>query len=311
MNKSLKKMGSHLKWYHSRNRIFDFVKGYFFQIGATPLIDNPNFKFIEIPLPTNLDEATRESIITAIDKKKNVIKHTRVMFNEHILFLQFVQNFRYVKEKKLTIAIEIVVGILEEQNIERSKVCAICDLEKEVEICQQNNIGVLCCEPCFETCKVFYNDENRKFQHQNLNYSQGFLGALLFSMGGVALWVLIAVLFNYITTLGAFAIAILSQVGYNYFKGKPDNKMKYFVILAGIIAIILANFFSYLIQMKNLGIDFSNSFVLLFNDPTVWSSFSADTMLSLFFGAIIWFFMLFEKGQQKLNIEKAKRMASI
>lgn len=63
-------MGSHLKWYHSKNRIFDFVKGYFFQIGATPLIDNPNFKFIEIPLPTNLDEPTRKSIIDAIEKKK-------------------------------------------------------------------------------------------------------------------------------------------------------------------------------------------------------------------------------------------------
>lgn len=64
---------------------------------------------------------------------------------------------------------------------------------------------------------------------------------------------------------------------------------------SGIIAIILANFFSYLIQMKNLGIDFSNSFNLLIKDPTVWSSFSADTMLSLFLGAIIWFLCYLKK----------------
>lgn len=304
-------MGSHLKWYHSKNRIFDFVKGYFFQIGATPLIDNPNFKFIEISLPTYLDEPTRKSIIDAIDKKKNVIKHTRVMFHEHVLFLQFIQVFRYVKEKKLTIAVKAVANILEELRIERNKVCAICDREVEFDIYHQNNIGILCCQPCFETNKSFYNDENRKFKHQELNYFQGFLGSLLFSMGGVILWVLIAVFFNYITTLGAFVIAFLSQIGFTYFKGKPDSNMKYFVILAGIIAIILANFLSYLFQMKNLGFDFSNSYHLLFDDPSLWSTFSSDTMLSLFFGAIIWFFMLFEKGKQDLSIEKAKRMASI
>lgn len=56
-------MGTHLKWYRSKNGIFDFIKGCFFQIGATSLMDNPNFKFIEIPLHTNLDELTRKSII--------------------------------------------------------------------------------------------------------------------------------------------------------------------------------------------------------------------------------------------------------
>jgi hypothetical protein len=307
MNKTLKKMGNHRKWYGSEDRIFDHVNGYFIQIGSTGIMDNPNFKFIEVDLPIELEESSKSEIIAVLEERKKEIGFSVIQLNGQRLYFQFNQNLKYVKEEKLTKAVDTITQVLDSMNVSKEIGCRNCTKKDRIDIYHLNNQGIILCENCAEELGGSFKKENEAFKNQGTRYLAGFGGALLFSMGGVVLWVLVAVFLNYITTLGAFVIAFLSFLGYDYFKGKPDKNKKYFVILAGVLSIIIANVATYFIGMSWEGIAFSDAMELL-RIPEVWNNLQSNLLLSLVFGAVVWFFMLFDKGRENLSLEKAMRM---
>lgn len=308
MNKIIKKIGEQQQWYASEDRVFGEYEGFFVQMGASPKMESPNYKFILVRLPNDLEEEVRAYIVDELNKRKKELGFNELNIDGNQLYVQYIQNIKSIKEDKLWRGLETVITTLKAKEVTGDLSCSPCGATERVDIYHINNEGIQICDNCQLELQNAFQQNNKDFEFQETNYMQGFLGALLFSMGGVVLWVLVAVFLNYITTLGAFLIAFLSQIGYGKFNGKPDKNMKFFVISAGILAIIIANIATYVAQLMPEGFSLGESISLIFNDEYINAAFLPDLGISLFFGSIVWFFMLFDKGREDVNIIKAERL---
>lgn len=106
------------------------------------------------------------------------------------------------------------------------------------------------CDACSNELGKKYESSNSEMQGAPNNYLQGILLGLVFSLGGVILWILIGMI-NFIAGIAGYAIAYLMYLGYKKAGGKLNKTAAVIIISFSLIMVVVATFLSVSVSLSS------------------------------------------------------------
>jgi uncharacterized protein (DUF983 family) len=133
-----------------------------------------------------------------------------------------------------------------------SSCCPICGENNIISPFLINKLLIPCCENCKLETKNTIANEQQAFKEQKSNVLTGIVGALLGSLIGLALWVIVGLL-GYIAAICGLILAICTIKGYELFGGKLNKRG---ILITLIITLVMV----YVSQYLTLGFEIYNQF---------------------------------------------------
>ena len=223
-----KKIGKDLGWYKTDDGVFGLYKGYFFNVSDASLISNPPYKFVFVTTGS-LTEEQKLQIKAELVTNKRKLKFTSFEFEDSGIFFRFAETFIYTKIKTVYSLFDFLVDLFKKLNIPEQNKCHSCGTNKKINYYNSNDNGILLCDNCFnETNNKFHEIEKERISKEK-DYVTGFLGAVIFSIPGIILWVLGAIYLGRMASAMAFILAFFSFIGYGFLKGREGTLKKYII----------------------------------------------------------------------------------
>lgn len=123
--------------------------------------------------------------------------------------------------------------------------CEFCGSQDDARltIFSDKSEPVYACGACSEDIKQKYDAEHAETENKPNNYIKGILLGLLFSLGGVVLWVLIGAL-NFIAGIAGYAIAFFMYLGYKKAGGKVNQTAGILIIVLSLVMVAVSTYIS-------------------------------------------------------------------
>jgi uncharacterized membrane protein YhaH (DUF805 family) len=173
--------------------------------------------------------------------------------------------------------------------------CFNCNQSVDNSFARYNGVVIPVCDQCFASIQGKINKELEDHDSRENNYLSGTFGAVLGSLLGSAVWVIVGLL-GYVAAVAGLAISYAASKGYTLFKGKITRLTPWIIGLCSILAMVIAQFVTWdLVFYKEmtasgnavtLGDALSITFQLPFLDPEITSQFVKDTLIGLIFVAL-------------------------
>ncbi|WP_160139783.1 hypothetical protein [Chryseobacterium sp. c4a] len=299
-----KKIAKDLGWYKTENSVFGLYKGYFFSVSDASLISTPQYKFVTVTTGS-LTEEQKLHIKSELQANKRKLRFTNFEIKDNGIFFQFVENITLTQLKTVYSLFDFLVELFKKLNIEEQRSCHNCESEQKNNYYDLNGTGVMFCETCFsDTNNNFYEIERKKTAEEK-SYWAGFLGAIIFSIPLIAIWVLFSVYLKGIAMGIALVIAFLGYLGYGYFKGKNGIWRKYIIVITTTISIIISNVIATIASLVKQGSTLSNAIQEFQTSEIVKEVFYANMVISFILGSAAWIWILFIMKDDKLMIKPA------
>lgn len=299
-----KKIAKDLGWYKTENSVFGLYKGYFFSVSDASLISTPQYKFVTVTTGS-LTEEQKLHIKSELQANKRKLRFTNFEIKDNGIFFQFVENITLTQLKTVYSLFDFLVELFKKLNIEEQHSCHNCESEQKNNYYDLNGTGVMFCETCFsDTNNNFYEIERKKTAEEK-SYWAGFLGAIIFSIPLIAIWVLFSVYLKGIAMGIALVIAFLGYLGYGYFKGKNGIWRKYIIVITTTISIIISNVIATIASLVKQGSTLSNAIQEFQTSEIVKEVFYANMVISFILGSAAWIWILFIMKDDKLMIKPA------
>ncbi|CAH0173727.1 hypothetical protein [Chryseobacterium sp. Bi04] len=299
-----KKIAEDLGWYKTEDGVFGLYKGYFFNVSDASLISNPQYKFVTVT-SGNLTEEQRLQINTELVTNKKRLKFTSFEIGDTDIFFRFAESFIYTKLKTVYSLFDFLVDLFKKLNIPEQYKCHSCGTNQKVNYYNLNDNGILLCDTCFhEKNNKFYEIEKLRISKEK-NYLTGFLGAVIFSIPGIILWVLSAVYLGRIASAMALIIAFSAFIGYGFLKGREGTFKKYIIFLTNIASVIMANVMTVFALLMKEGSTLKQAILEFQTNETVKEVFYVNIIISFILGLVAWIWILFLRKDEKLMIKRA------
>ncbi|MFA6977724.1 MAG: hypothetical protein WC209_00255 [Ignavibacteriaceae bacterium] len=308
MSPKLKAIAKENHWHFCKNSVFGLFNESYFQID-----DGHGFKKMT-SYYNEITEETRQTLLNNLLENKNELKIKEVTVKLNSLSLTFSERFLSVKKETLKAVLEFVANLLKANSVLSMNKCSQCNSSDFLEYYFHPTIETskMICHTCVEKNENDYSQQERNKMYEEKYYLRGLLGAFLFAMAGIIVWVIIAFYLRQLTSLGAIVLGLLSFHGYKYFKGTMNNKAKWMLFAIIILSIVLANFISVGVDIYayNHGIDIRDIVLNLFYNDAISSVVKENTLISLALSAIP-FYYINNFINTKMNLTKwvlAKKM---
>lgn len=301
-----KKIAKDLGWYKTENSVFGFYKGYFFNVSDASLISSPQYKFVT-GTTGSLTEEQKLQIKNELQANKSKLKFTNFEIRDNGVFFQFVENITFTQLKTVYSLLDFLVVLFKKLNIEEQNRCHHCDTEQQISYYDLNDIGVILCETCFNDTHNKFSEIETKRTAEEKNYLAGLLGAAVFSVPGIIIWILLAVYLGRIAMGMSLLIALLGYLGYGYFKGKNGMLRKWIIVFTTTVSIILANVMTVIASLVREGSTLNNAIQGFQTNETVKEVLYANMIISLILGSVAWIWILFIMKDDKLTIKPAEQ----
>jgi len=206
----IKKLGKELELKRTDSEVVGKVKNCYVK-----MYDGQNMKILELLVP-ELNDSDKEYIENKLIENK-VKRHewfecgVRIIFNEYFI--------PYSTKKIKDILIDFTDHFSAAYPGQMSK-CQRCGETKELEACHVGGATRFICNDCYEAAEKEIADIALNQEYEPSNYLRGFLGALLFSIPGVLVTVVLFVFLNRLAAISAVLYVLLGMMGYKKFKGK-------------------------------------------------------------------------------------------
>ncbi|HMU05943.1 MAG TPA: hypothetical protein PJ990_20055, partial [Saprospiraceae bacterium] len=137
---------------------------------------------------------------------------------------------------------------------------------------------------------------------------KGLLGASVFSLLGILLWVVFAVYLGVISSGMAMVIALLGIKGYEYFGGKLGALTKYILLFANIMSIIVGNILAITAQLMDQGYSIFQAIDLMRLDDEIKGLVFRNIIISFTLAMLVWIWLLFIMEDKRLSIKLAEKL---
>jgi hypothetical protein len=253
-----KKIAKDLGWHKTNDSVFGLYKGYFFKVSDASLITTPQFKLVTVTIG-NITEEQRLQIKTELSLNKRKLKFTLFEIGDNEIFFKFTENVTLTQLKTVYSLFDFLVDLFRKLNVPEQNKCHNCERDQRINYYDLNDTGIILCDICFsQEDHRLYEIEKERISKEK-NYLTGFLGALIFSVPGIILWILCAVYFERLASGMAFVIAFLGILGYDYFKGRHGKLTKYIIVLTNIVSIIIANIMTVITLLVKQGLTINHA----------------------------------------------------
>lgn len=301
-----KKIAKDLGWYKTDDGVFGLYRGCFFNVSDASLVSSPQYKFVSVTTG-NLTEEQRLQINAELVANKKRLKFTSFEIGDKDIFFRFAETFIYTKLKTIYSLFDFLVDLFKKLNIPEQYKCHNCGINQKINYCNLNNNGTILCDTCFhQTKNKFYEIEKESVSKEKDSLT-GFLGAAIFSVPGIILWVLCAVYLGRIASAMAFIIGFLGFIGYGFLKGREGILKKYILFLTNIVSVIIANVITVLALLMKQGSTIKQAIVELQTSEAVKEVFYANIVISFILALGAWIWILFIMKGNKLLIKPADK----
>lgn len=295
----IRKIARQNGWHRTKDAVFGLYKDYFFTMG-----DGYGFKFITAVIPETDDEKIAQ-IGGVLEKNRKILGFYELMFEERTITVTFKESFAPTKESVLYEMLEFFVQIFDSLNFPKQNCCDLCSSKNNFDYYTYQQQPVMLCKSCHTE---FVNDINAsiaEFQTEEKNYLQGIFGAIVFSLPGVVLWVILSVYIGIISALMAVVFTFLAIKGYEKFGAKWGRLTPLLLILVNIVLVIISNYASviYTLFISDYGINLQ-----ILRSPEMTEFLTKHILFSLLVCSLAWVYFLFQmwKGFKSPKIEPAK-----
>ena len=295
----IKKIARQNGWHRTKNAVFGLYKDYFFTMG-----DGQGFKFITAIIPETDDEKIAQ-IGGVLEKNRKVLGFDELIFEERTVSVTFKESVMSAKESVLYEMLEFFAQIFDSLDFPKQNCCDLCSSKDNFDYYVYQEQPMMLCKSCH---MEFVNDLNTsvaEFQQEEKNYLQGTLGAIVFSLPGVVLWVILAVYVGIISALMAVVFTFLAIKGYEKFGGKWGRLTPLLLILVNIILVIVSNYATVIYELfiSDYGINLQ-----ILRSPEMAEFLTNNILFSLLVCGLAWIYVLFQmwKGFKHPKIEPAK-----
>ncbi len=221
-------------WKESGHSIIGQSGGYWFTITQT----SPFQPILISTAVSGLQSISLEQLKIAIQAKKKTYKLSRFDNKNHVL--DFVVNPDTNAQKNMDRVNELIHDLTALfAKFSLAGGCKLCAANVPLDAVRMGEEAVGICSECQAKLKQEYDGIVEKNTNEG-NYFTGTIGALLGSLVGTALWLLVSYIGFYASIVG-FVMAFLAQFGYRLFKGRIQKGMPVIIFLSVIFGILAAN----------------------------------------------------------------------
>ncbi|WP_027371845.1 hypothetical protein [Chryseobacterium sp. UNC8MFCol] len=301
-----KKIAKDLGWYKTGDGVFGLYKGYFFNVSDANLISSPQYKFVSATTG-NLTEEKKLQINVELVTNKKRLKFTSFEIGDTCIFFRFAETFIYTKLKTVYSLFDFLVDLFKKLNIPEQSKCHSCGTNQKINYYDSNDNGIILCDTCFhKTNNKFYEIEKERISKEK-DYVTGLFGAVIFSIPGIILWVLLAVYLGRMASGMAFIIAFSAFLGYGILKGREGVLKKYIIFLTNMVSIIIANTITVIALLIKQDATVKQAISELQTNEAVKEAFYANMVLSFILASVAWIWILFIMKDNTLTIKKADK----
>lgn len=301
-----KKIAKDLGWYKTKDSVFGLYKGYFFNVSDAGLMSTPQFKFVTATTGS-LTQEQKLHLKTEVSTNRKKLKFTTFEISDHGILFKFVENLTFTQLKTVYALLDFLADLFKKLNIPEQNQCHSCGKDQSINYYDLSDTGVILCDTCFsQENQRFYDIEKERISKEK-NYLTGFLGALLFSVPGILIWVLCAVYFGRLASGMASVIAIFGILGYDYFKGQHGKPKKYIIVLTNIASIIIANVLTVITLLVKEGLTVTHAIQEFGTNEAVKDFFYQSMIISFILAFFVWIWLLFFNKDSKLIIQPAEK----
>ncbi|PXW17154.1 hypothetical protein C8D70_102216 [Chryseobacterium sp. CBTAP 102] len=301
-----KKIARDLGWYKTGDGIFGLYKGYFFNVSDASIIHTPQYKSVSVTTG-NLTEEQRLKIKTELTNNRKRLKFTLFEVRENSIYFKFTENIMPTKIRTVYALFDFLADLLKKLNIPEQNKCHSCEKLQRINYYDLNHTGILLCDDCFKQMdNKFYEIEKERVSKEK-NYLTGFLGAVIFSIPAIILWVLLAVYLGGISSGMAFVTALLGFLGYDYFNGFRGKLTRSIIFFTSIISIFVANIITVIALFVKGGFSITEAISEFQTNPAANEIFMRNIIVSFILSCIPWIWILFIRKDNQLVIKPAEK----
>ncbi|MGQ8867904.1 hypothetical protein [Myroides sp. TSA_177.3] len=276
-----KKIAKQQDWFATNQLVFGLYKKYLFQIGDASLLTTPSSKFVISDI-TLISEEQRDMVEQTLTANKKALKFSTYAFQNNTIVFTFNEHLALTKITTIYALLDFLTDLYARIGLPISNYCQNCKETSPINFYNLNEKGIQLCSLCTSDFKKrFYRHESDE-RKMNSTYSKGVIGALLFSIPGIIMWIIVAYYFNTIYSALALVLAVLGYLGYIKFNGKKGSKTLLILSITNFATVILANLIVFLMELNSAGYSLSESFHALLSKEL----FVEYTRLPLFLSTI-------------------------
>jgi hypothetical protein len=238
INQELKDFALENDWYYARTCVLGFYKGYYFQLNNEEKCKILSCDFDDVT------EETREKIETdLLEKNKDANAEMSIVTNNYIA-IRFAELLPETNIEILREGLNSLAEVLASNSVPQGIGCMFCGSRDNLRYYYNTNNKMVkrVCPECDDTMAVKKDLEEKNKLFEERNYTRGIMGALLFSVIGIAVYVIMSVYFQNLAQAGAVALGILILFGDSKFKTTKQSSPLWMLVFVFIISVIIANY---------------------------------------------------------------------
>jgi hypothetical protein len=308
LSKSIKEIARENGWYGDGNLLggaFGLYKNYFFMIKEGMGDKVLTARFDEI------NEETWINLNQAIEKNKKKLKISEFGVGIEGLWLKFVEHVRNTKKEVLYTALDFLVELFEENHMPHQNKCIDCGTQKDLAYYTLGEVAGMVCPSCYIALREEMGHFERGYQSEDKNYMMGTIGAILYSVPGIIVWVIIALFLRAISGVMVLGIGFLAFKGFADFGGRAGVWSKWIVVAVTIVATIVAIFASVFVGLFFNGYGYQEIINQILTNEEVQRYIKGSLYFAALLGAIPLIYIFYEiySLSRVPKLKEAKKIA--
>ena len=238
INQVLKEFALENNWYCARTCVLGLYKGYYFQLN-----DEERCKILSCDFD-EVTEETRENIeANLLEKNKNVSAETTIVTNNYIA-ISFAEVLLKTNIETLKKGLNSVVEVLASNSVPQGIGCSHCGSKDNLRYYYNttNNLVRRLCPDCAAKEETKKNQEEQDKLFEEKKYTREIIGSVLFSIIGIAVWVLMSVYLKNITQIGVIVLGALILIGDSKFKRTKQSTPLWILAIIFLLSVIITNY---------------------------------------------------------------------
>jgi hypothetical protein len=310
----IKKLGKELRLKRTDSEVAGIIKNCFVR-----MYDGNQIKVLELYVPI-IDDDDKNNIIKRLEANK-IKRYEWLPDGIKIIFVEIILPYSTEKIKQL---LDELVKYFSNKYPDQKLQCQHCGQQNETDVYCVNNAPLLLCHDCYRQTEKDIQNENTEQQNVKGNYLLGFIGAVLFSLPGILLTVLLFVFFEMMTALSAVVYIILGTIGYKKFKGKTSPAGAVIIVITGLIMIAVGITIAYSVlilreisnELEIINFDILKEvikiiFKTIFEEPEVRKELLTNIVLSYFVSGIYFVYQLNKMVKEWKNQKSIQKLKEI
>jgi len=281
----IKRLGKELQLKRTDSEVIGMVKNC-----LVKMYDGNNRKVLELFFP-EINYIDKEFLINILVQNK-IKKYDWLIKGIRITFPEIIKPYSMSKIKDILLCI---TDYFEKAYPNDKPQCNKCGMKKDADVYYIRNSSLYLCDDCLSQYKRDKNNEDWEYKQVPTNYLSGFIGALLFSLPGILVTILLFVFLGRLAALSALLYVFLGIKGYTKFKGKVTPIGASIVIISGLIMVGIGVFTAYsVLILKTIESFDINRLIEILKIPDIQRELKMNLTTSYVVSGFYFIFQLFQ-----------------